>query len=139
MARVALGIEESCKKLHIDQMMRTRNFKVRNDVVERGSITKSQNLKKGYGQCSKGDSCSISHDTMASGNEGDGQRRKGRSFCPASHLKAKTDGEGQKPSMESGIREESSSDKRRPRRRSGARLGDGLSAVVWSLAESWLP
>ena len=24
-----------------------------------------------------------------------------------------------------------------PRRRSGARLGDGLSAVVWSLAESW--
>ena len=23
-----------------------------------------------------------------------------------------------------------------PRRRSGARLGDGLSAVVWSLAES---
>ena len=25
-----------------------------------------------------------------------------------------------------------------PRRRSGARLGDGLSAVVWSPAESWL-
>ena len=25
-----------------------------------------------------------------------------------------------------------------PRRKSGARLGDGLSAVVWSLAESWL-
>ena len=25
----------------------------------------------------------------------------------------------------------------KPRRRSGARLGDGLSAVVWSLAESW--
>ena len=24
-----------------------------------------------------------------------------------------------------------------PRRRSGARLGDGLSAVVWSPAESW--
>ena len=24
-----------------------------------------------------------------------------------------------------------------PRRRSGTRLGDGLSAVVWSLAESW--
>ena len=24
-----------------------------------------------------------------------------------------------------------------PRRRSGARLGDELSAVVWSLAESW--
>ena len=26
-----------------------------------------------------------------------------------------------------------------PRRRSGARLGDGLSAVVWSLAESRVP
>ena len=24
-----------------------------------------------------------------------------------------------------------------PRRRSGARLGDGLTQVVWSLAESW--
>ena len=26
-------------KLHTDQMMRTRNFKVRNDVVERGPVT----------------------------------------------------------------------------------------------------
>ena len=31
-------------KLHIDQMMRTRNFRVRSDVVERGSVTKSQNV-----------------------------------------------------------------------------------------------
>ena len=29
-------------KLHIDQMMRNRNFKARNDVVERCSVTKSQ-------------------------------------------------------------------------------------------------
>ena len=28
-------------KLHIDQMMRTRNFRVRNEVVERGAVTKS--------------------------------------------------------------------------------------------------
>ena len=35
-------------KLHIDQMMRTRNFRVRNDVVERGSVTKSQKGKKAY-------------------------------------------------------------------------------------------
>ena len=27
---------------------------------------------------------------------------------------------------------------RLPRRRNGARLEDGLGAVVWSLAESWL-
>ena len=59
-------------KLHIDQMMRTRNFRVRNEVVERGAVTKSQKGKKAYverkvgecfqwkahGQCSKGDSCS---------------------------------------------------------------------------------
>ena len=64
-------------KLHTDQMMRTRNFRVRNDVVERGSVTKNQKGKKAYverkvgegfqwkahGQCSKGDSCSFSHDT----------------------------------------------------------------------------
>ena len=33
-------------KLHIDQMMRNRNFTARNDVVERGSVTKSQKGNK---------------------------------------------------------------------------------------------
>ena len=33
-------------KLHVDQMMRTRNFRVGNDVVERGSVTMSQTGKK---------------------------------------------------------------------------------------------
>ena len=28
-------------KLHIDQMMRTGNFSVRNEVVERGAVTQS--------------------------------------------------------------------------------------------------
>ena len=28
-------------RLHIDQMMRTQNFRVRNEVVERGAVTKS--------------------------------------------------------------------------------------------------
>ena len=83
-------------KLHIDQMMRTRNFRVRNDVVEREAVTQSQKGKKAYverkveecfqwkahGQCSKGDSWSSSHDTTASGNSGKGQRRKGRSSFP---------------------------------------------------------
>ena len=35
-------------KHHIDQMMRTRNFRVWNEVVERGSVTKSQKGKKAY-------------------------------------------------------------------------------------------
>ena len=33
-------------KLQIHQMMRTRNFRVRNDVVERGAVTKSQKSKE---------------------------------------------------------------------------------------------
>ena len=35
-------------KIYIDLMMRTRNFRVRNDVVERGSVTKSQKGKIAY-------------------------------------------------------------------------------------------
>ena len=33
-------------KFHIDQMMRTRNFRDRNDVVERRSVNKSQKRKE---------------------------------------------------------------------------------------------
>ena len=96
-------------KLHLDQMMRNRNFKARNDVVVSGSVIKSQKENKAYverkvgecfqwkahGQCSKGDSCSFSHDhSLASGNTDYCQRRKQRSSSPASHPKAKqTDGE----------------------------------------------
>ena len=56
---------------------------------------------KAQGQCSKGYSCSFSHDLfLASGNRssGNSERRKGRSSSPASRAKAKqTDGEEQKP------------------------------------------
>ena len=69
-------------KLHNDQMMRNRNFRDRNDVVERRSVTKSHSGNEAYverkvgecfqweahGQCSKGDSCSFSQDTQAPGN-----------------------------------------------------------------------
>ena len=49
---------------------------------------------KAHGQCSKGDSCCFSHDSLASGNRASSHRRKGRSTSPASHSKAKqTDGE----------------------------------------------
>ena len=41
---------ETAVKLQVDVMMRTRNFWVRNDVVERGSATKSQKRRK-VGEC----------------------------------------------------------------------------------------
>ena len=102
-------------RLHVDQMMRSRNFRVWNEVAEKGAVTRSQKGKKAYverkvgqcfqwkthGQCSKGDSCSFSHE-IASGNRGGGQRRKGQSSSPAPNSKATTDGEGEKPSKESG-------------------------------------
>ena len=58
---------KTSEKLHINQMMRTRNFRVRNEVVQRGAVTKSRKGKKAYverkvgecfqwrsnGQCSK--------------------------------------------------------------------------------------
>ena len=59
---------------------------------------------KGHGQCSEGDSCSFSHDALASGNKGKGQRRRGRSSSPASRSKAKqTDGEEQKSHRDQAI------------------------------------
>ena len=93
-------------KLHIDQMMRNQKFKAGNDVVERGSVTKSQKGNKAsverkveecfhwkvQGHCSKGDSCSFSHDlSPASGNRStsSNQIRKGRSSSLASTSKAK--------------------------------------------------
>ena len=69
-------ILKTAVKLHIDQMMRIRNFRVRNDVVEGRLVTKSKKGKiayverkvgecfqwKAHGPCSKGNSCSFSHD-----------------------------------------------------------------------------
>ena len=45
---------------------------------------------KAHGQCSKGDSCSFSHDKLVQGDLYGGQRRKGRSSSPAPNSKAKT-------------------------------------------------
>ena len=87
--------QPSCSRLkttarrHIDQTMRTRNFRVRSEIVERGAVTKSQKgtnahveVKvggcyqwKAIGQCSKGDSCSFRHDPV-SGNRCEAQRQK---------------------------------------------------------------
>ena len=93
---------ETAVKLHIDQMMRTRNFRVRSDLVERGSVTESRNGKKAYvertvgecfqwkahGQCSKGDTQSQSwHNSLW--KLARARDKKGRSSSPASHSKAK--------------------------------------------------
>ena len=92
-------------RLHFDQTMRTRNFRVRNEVVER-AVTKSQKGKKANvernvgecsqwkakGQCSKGHSCSFRHDP-ASGNGCEAHRAKRHSSSPAPNAKAKIGGE----------------------------------------------
>ena len=90
-------------KLHIDQMMRTRNFRVRSEVVERGAVTKSHKGKKAYverkvGECSKGDSCRSSHNKPVQADLYRSQRRKGWSSSPAPNSKAKTDEGGEKSS-----------------------------------------
>ena len=43
---------------------------------------------KAHGQCSRGDSCSFSHESQAPGNSGKGQRQTGRSSSLASQSKA---------------------------------------------------
>ena len=86
------------------QDVRTRSFRSRNEIIERGAVTKRQKGKKAIaerkvgecyqwkaiGQCSKGDSRSFRHDP-ASGNRRD-QGQKGQSSSPAPKAKAPTDG-----------------------------------------------
>ena len=63
------------------------------------------------GQCSKGDSCSFSHE-LATRNSVGVHRRKGQSSSPTPKAQIQTDGEGQKHATYSGNRDESSSDTR---------------------------
>ena len=76
--------------------MRTRNFRIRDEIVERRAVTKNQKGKKAYverkvgecyqwrakGQCSKGGSCSFRHDP-AFGDGCEAHRAKGQSSSPA--------------------------------------------------------
>ena len=89
--------------------MRTRNFRVRK--VTKGQKGMKACVERKVGECFQWDSCSFSHEP-ASGNRGGGQRRKGQSSSPAPNSKAKTDGEGEKPSKDSGNRDEISSFKK---------------------------
>ena len=113
-------------KLHIDQMMRTRNFRVRNEVVERGSVTKDRKGKKTHverivGECFSGrhmdnvpkethvvSVMTKKHKETCAG----GQRRKGRWSSLAPNSKAKTDEGEEKSAKKSGNKDESSSDNR---------------------------
>ena len=98
---------------HIDQTMRTRNFRARDEIVERGAVTMSQKGKnasaerkvgecfqeKASGQSAKEDSCSFSH--------GSNREKKARSSSPAPIARTQTD--GREPSKGFGLRGESSS------------------------------
>ena len=93
---------------HIDQMVRTRNFKARNERIETGVLVKSYKGRKvsverkmgeccqwkATGQCARGDSCSVGHGTNR------GQRAQSCSLAP----KAQTQTDGRKPSKGSGHR-----------------------------------
>ena len=100
---------------HIHQQLRTRNFRARNEIIERGITGRPKGRKavverevgecyqwKAIGQCSRGDSCSFSH-KQASRN-GRGQRQEEQTFSPAPKARAQTD-------------EKFSSQKFRPQRR----------------------
>ena len=67
--------------LQIDQTMRTRNFRVRNEIMERGAEGECYRWKV-KGQCSKGDSSRFRIDP-ASGNGCEAHRAKGQSLSPA--------------------------------------------------------
>ena len=101
---------------HIHQQLRTRNFRARNEIVERGAVIKrpkgrkavvERNVAECYqwkaiGQCSRGDSCSFSYE-QASRN-GRGQIQEEQTFSPSPKARAQTD-------------EKFSSQKFRPQRR----------------------
>ena len=70
--------------------MVTKSQKEKNAYVERKVAECFQ--WKANGQCSRGDSCSFSHEP-AFGNQHEAQRRKGQQSSPAPNSKAKTDGE----------------------------------------------
>ena len=69
-----------CAKLHIEQAQRSKNFRVQNEITERGAVTKRKGQHpftkrktgecfqwKSRGSCSTRESCSVLH-TLASGN-----------------------------------------------------------------------
>ena len=95
-------------RLYIDQKMRSRNLKARNDMIHGGVMTRSRKDNKANverkvgdcwqwqatGQCSEGDSCGFHHGVRASGNGSELLKQKERTSSPAPNSKATKDGKG---------------------------------------------
>ena len=108
-------------KLHIGQMMRTRSVRVRNEVVERGSVTKSQKRGKRESVLSGRHMDNVPKETDVVSVMTNKYKEtctvvrdeKERPSSPAPNSKVKN-GEGrEKSSKTTGNREKSSLDKRR--------------------------
>ena len=86
---------------HIDQMIRTRNFKVRNQRVETEVLIKTQTVKmsalswKAKGQCSQGDARTFRHDDSKRG-----KNTQSSSLAP----RPQTQNDGRRPSKGSAPR-----------------------------------
>ena len=155
----------SCQRLktlargHIDQMIRTRNFTARNERIGRGVSVKSHKGKnvsverrmgechrwKANGQCSRGDSCSISHGSNR------GQKAQSSSLVPP----AQTQIDGRKRRMIFGIlpyvhttslnRDANSATclfrhteaDRQPSEKSKKNGGKGSVALLWKSLNNW--
>ena len=88
--------------------MTSQNLKARNEVIDRGAVTRSQKGNKANverkvgdcwqwqatGPCSEGDSCSFNHGVPASGKRSEPHRQKERSSSPTPNSKATKDGKG---------------------------------------------
>ena len=88
---------------HIDQQMRTRNFRARSEIVGRGAVSKRPKETKAlverkvgecfqwkaFGQCLRGNCCSFSH-AQTSGR-GCGHRQEEQMSSPAPKAKAQSD------------------------------------------------
>ena len=107
---------------HIDQTMRSQNFRVRSKIVERGAVTRSQKGTNAYVEGKVGDCFQsgkqmdhvrkethvVSVMILYLETDVEAQRQKRQASSPASNAKAQTD--GQTPSKRSGSRGESPSD-----------------------------
>ena len=74
---------ETMASRHLDQMIRTQNFMVRNQRIDTGVLVKTRKVEKcqrgrrtaecclwkAKGQCSKGDSCSVRHEDNQRGKK----------------------------------------------------------------------
>ena len=89
-------------RLHIDQSMRARSCRARNEICERGMAKRKEPYVEGKvgeciqwkvtGQCSERNSCIFSHDP-ALGDRCEAQRQEGQHSSPALDTRARTDGE----------------------------------------------